>query len=62
MNFYGLVHHYAAAQEIEPIDFLDVLWLGDDSTYLFSISNFGFRYDNLCCYIKKNSYDSPSSA
>ena len=47
--------------EIEPVDFIDVLWLGDDCINLFSISNFMFRYDILCCHIKEHSYDSPSS-
>ena len=47
------VHHYAATLEIEPVDFIDVLWLGDDCTYLFSISDFMFISYILCCHIKK---------
>ena len=34
------VHHYVATLEIVSVDFIDVLWLGDDCTYLFSISDF----------------------
>ena len=60
-KFHDRIHHYAATLEIEPVDFTDVLWLGDDCTYLFSISNFMFRCDILCFHINNNSYDSPSS-
>ena len=55
------VHHYVATLEIELIDFIDVLWLGYDCTDLLSIYDFMFRYDILCCHIKKHSYDGPSS-
>ena len=55
------VHHYATTLEIEPVEFIDVLWLGDDCTDLFSISNFMFICDILCFHINNNSYDSPSS-
>ena len=55
------VHHYAATLEIEPADFIDILWLRDYCTDLFSISDFMFISDILCCHIKENSFDSPSS-
>ena len=42
-------------------DFIDVLWLGDYCTYLFSIYDFMLIYDILCFHIKNHSYDSPSS-
>ena len=48
-------HHYGATLEIEPINFADVLWLGDDCIDLFSISDFILRYDILCCHINNNS-------
>ena len=60
-KFHDRVHHYATTLEIEPADFIDVLWLGDDCRYIFSISDFMFRYDILCCHIKNHSYYSPSS-
>ena len=44
-----------------PSNFIDVFWLGDDCTNLFSISDFMFRYDILFCHIKDHSYDAPSS-
>ena len=34
---YDWVHHYAATLEIELVDFIDVLWLGDDCIDLFFI-------------------------
>ena len=55
------VHQYAAKLEIVSANLIDVIWLGDDCTDLFSISDFMFRYDILCCHIKEHSYDSPSS-
>ena len=58
---YDWVHHYVTTLEIEPVDFIDVLWLGDDCIDLFSISDFMFIYDILCCHIKNHSYDAPSS-
>ena len=60
-NVHDRVHHYATTLEIEPGDFIDFLCLGDGCTYLFSIFDFMFRFDILCCHIKKHSYDSPSS-
>ena len=47
--------------EIEPVDFIDVLWLGDDCKNIFSIYYFILRYDILCFHINKYSYYSPSS-
>ena len=55
------VRHYEATLEIEPVDFIDVIWLRDDCIDLFSISDFIFIYDILCCHIKYHSYDAPSS-
>ena len=55
------VHHYAATLEIELAHFIDVLWLGDDWTYIFYIYDFMFISDILCCHMKKHSYVSPSS-
>ena len=55
------IHHCATTLEIEPANFIDVLWLGDDCTNLLSISDFMFRSDILCCHIKTHSYDAPSS-
>ena len=60
-KFHDRVHHYAAKLVIVPSNFIDVFWLGDDCADLFSISDFMFRYDILCCHIKEHSYDSPSS-
>ena len=60
-NIHDRVHHYAATLEIEPINFIDVLWLGDYCTYLFSIYDFMFRSNILCFHINKNSYDAPLS-
>ena len=56
---YGSSHHYAVAQEIELIEFIDVFWLGYDRMDLFFIYDFVFISDYVCCYIKKHSYDAP---
>ena len=57
---YDWIHHYAVTLDIEPTNFIDVIWLGDDCTYLFSIYEFMFKFDILCCHIKNHSYDAPS--
>ena len=61
MKVYDWVHHYATTQEIEPVDFIGVLWLRGDCTDIFFISDFMFRYDILCCHIKEHPHDAPSS-
>ena len=55
------VHHYATTLKIVPTNFNDALLLADDCTDLFSIYDFMFISDILCCHIKENSCGAPSS-